>query len=62
MAGPRESLTQFDNSVNMPIKRMFSVGLVKAMKTIRPGSDESERAELAQFVLNSVKGEMGSQH
>jgi hypothetical protein len=32
------------------------------MKRGRPGSDESERAELAQFVLNRVKGEMTSQH
>jgi len=58
MTGPRESLAQFDNFLNMPIERMFSVGLVKAMKTVRPRNDEPDRAELAQFILNRVKGQM----
>jgi hypothetical protein len=62
MAGARERVAQLDDSANVPIKRMFSVSLVKAMKTIRPGGDESERAELAQFVLDGVKGEVSFQH
>jgi hypothetical protein len=44
--------------LDVPIERMFSVGLVKAMKTVRPGYDEPDRAEFAQFVLNGVKGEV----
>ena len=62
MTSPRGLLAQLDNPVDMPIKRMFSVGLVKAMKTVRPGSDESERAQLPQFVLNGMKREVTSQH
>lgn len=62
MAGAREHVTQLDHSVNVPIKRMFSVSLVKAMKTVRAGNEESERTELAQFVLNGVKGETSFQH
>ena len=58
MTGPRKSLAQFDNFLNMPIERMFSVGLIKAMKTVRPRNDEPDRAELAQFILNCVKGQM----
>jgi hypothetical protein len=44
--------------LDVPIERVFLVGLVKAMKAVRPGCDEPDRAEFAQFVLNGVKGEM----
>jgi hypothetical protein len=62
MAGAGGFLAQLDNSANVPIQRMFSVGLVKMVETMRPRSNESQRPELAQFVLNRVEGEMTFQH
>jgi hypothetical protein len=62
MAGSRKFLAEFDNFLNMPVERMFSVGLVKAVKTVRPGNDEPDRAELSQFILDRVKRQMTLQH
>ena len=62
MTCPRRFLADFDNAVDLPIKRVFSVCLVKAMKAGRSGSDESERAEFPQFVLDGVKRQVTSQH
>jgi len=58
MACPREFLAQFDDCVDMPVKRMFSVGLVKVLEPIRLGGDKSKRAKLSQFVLDGVKRKM----
>jgi hypothetical protein len=57
MASSRGIFTKLDDSANMPIQRVFSICLVKAVKTIRSGGDEPERAELPQLVLNGMKGE-----
>jgi hypothetical protein len=62
MVGPRQVLAQLDDSVNVPVKRMFSIGPIKALETIRSGGDQSKRAELAQFVLDGVKGKMRFEH
>ena len=62
MTCPRRFLADFDNAVDLPIKRVFSVCLVKAMKACRSGSDEPERAEFPQFVLDRVKRQVTSQH
>lgn len=39
--GPRGLSAYFDDGVNGAIQRMFSVGPVKAMETVRPGSNQS---------------------
>ena len=62
MTCPRRFLADFDNAVDLPIKRVFSVCLVKAMKAGRSGSDESESVEFPQFVLDGVKRQVTSQH
>jgi hypothetical protein len=55
VAGARNFLAQFYNRLNVAIERVFSVGLVKSTKTVCPRGYQSQRAELAQFVLDGVK-------